>query len=99
MAKTNAFRSAPAPAPKKAEEICKYSFILKGNITWLSVRNGNTAKELADSMGMTEKTFKNRMEAPWTFRLDEVECMARLWGILPPQLLVEPILKTVPLEK
>ena len=59
-----------------AKEVFKESSAMSANLLFLAKIHGMDRKKLATVMGISETVFYNRMNAPETFRLEELERLA-----------------------
>lgn len=90
-----------ATAKRKARTVQEQypeAFLLAFNIEAFSRRYGTTRDELAQVTMTSEDTFARRMKKPWEFTLCEITSIARLWGMTPAQLMVEPRYVVEPME-
>lgn len=78
--------------PKKTlEEVYAQSSVLGINVRMLMTVNRDTRESVADYLGISRKTMTERLTEPWTFRLQEVEDLARRYGVTVSQLAMRPV--------
>lgn len=86
------------PAIKKIEDLYPEAFTLAFNIESIARRYGTTQDELAQAILSSRDTFERRMKHPWKFTVHEITSIARLWGMTPAQLMIEPQYIVDPVE-
>ena len=60
-----------------AKDVFRESSAMSANLIFLARIHGLERKKLASVMGISETVFYNRMNAPETFRLEELERLAQ----------------------
>lgn len=75
---------------KTVKDIYPSAFTVLQNIRALSAFYGTTDAELIRAMGGSASTLARRRRCPWQFTTAELTDIARLWGLTPEQLMVQP---------
>ena len=76
---------------KTIQDLHPEAFLLAFNIEQFARRYGTTDEELSAAMGgKSVDTLNRRRKKPWEYQYSEIAGIAKLWGLTPGQLTVEP---------
>lgn len=75
---------------KKETNIGSVPHTLQTNITWLAAKNSNKNADIANAVGLSTMTWRNRISDPDSITVGELCTLAEMWGVTPAQLLTVP---------